>query len=40
VHGRWQRANGVCNLIAQGFDDHSALLGRCLSERVESRDFR
>jgi error-prone DNA polymerase len=40
VHGRWQRANGVCNLIAQDFDDHSALLGRCLSERVESRDFR
>jgi error-prone DNA polymerase len=40
VHGQWQRANGVCNLIARSFDDRSALLGRLMQERVESRDFR
>lgn len=36
VEGEWQRANGVCNLVAHRLVDLSALLG---SLRPKSRDF-
>ncbi len=40
VQGRWQRSReGICNLLAEGFEDLSPWLGR-MAEEAGSRDFR
>ncbi len=40
VRGRWQRSKeGICNLLAEGFEDLSPWLGR-MAEEAGSRDFR
>lgn len=37
VKGRWQRAEGVCNLIAGYLEDRTDLLGGL---KTQSRNFR
>ena len=40
VHGRWQRSReGICNLLAESFEDLSPWLGR-MADEAGSRDFR
>ncbi|MFA5664677.1 error-prone DNA polymerase [Castellaniella sp.] len=39
VHGRWQRQDGVCNVVATRLADLTPLLGRLADGASKSRDF-